>query len=425
MPPSFLARATLVDSTRAPRFGVPVRPFAFDLSKGSWGPIGEVRFTDEQGYVELDLTGSPPVSGLALGLIALRHEDDGHVLAEQWASYAGGSPTIFDFGEVRVWDSPIASLSERPIAGVPAPIVDALDGSATIADLQAQLASAQDQLTSTQAQLGTVQAQLASTQGQLGTVQTQLVTVQGQLATTQGQLTTAQNALAVTQTQLTSTQNSLVATQGQLADLQGEHAATLGQLADLQGQLDQLASTHAGTLAELASVSTELAELQASLGTSTSLEAVVDSVGGQLQATQGRLVANGSPFQLGRVSLSLKVVPSSSTSFGFATIEQLTSMGGEALSTLDLDFSQTAPASAEPPPGAAMPSVVGLTEPAARRRLAPLGLGASVVHQAIADDGDVALAGRVLKQIPAAGATIQPGQAVTLVLGKALAGVAP
>ena len=114
-----------------------------------------------------------------------------------------------------------------------------------------------------------------------------------------------------------------------------------------------------------------------------------------------------------------------STSFGFATIEQLTSMGGEALSTLDLDFSQTATPSTEPPPDAAVPSVVGLTEPAARRRLAPLGLGASVVHQAIADDGDVTLAGRVLKQIPAAGAAIQPGQVVTLVLGKALAGAAP
>lgn len=369
MPPSFLARATLVDPTLAPRFGVPVRPFAFDLGKGSWEPVGEVRFTDEQGHVELDLTGSLPVSGVALGLIALRHEDEGHVLAEQWSSYTGGSPTVIDFGEVRVWDSPIASLPERSIAGVPSPLVSALDGSATIADLEAQLAAAQDQLASTE-------AQLASTEAQLGTAQAQL-------------------------------------------------ASTQAQLADVQGQLDQLEDAHAETLTELAGVSSELAELQASLGASTSLEAVVDSVGEQLQVTQGRLVANGSPFQLGRVSLSLKVVPSSSTSFGFATMEQLASIGGEALSTLDLDFSQTAPASAEPPPDSVVPALVGLTEPAARRRLAPLGLGASVVHQAIADDGDVTLAGRVLKQIPTAGAAIQPGQAVTLVLGKALASAAP
>lgn len=407
MPASFLLHALLVDPLGNALPNVPVRPFGFDLTKGQWGSIGEARTTDGDGNVELEITGAGVVSSAFLGVIALRHEETGVVLAEQWASFHGGDPSILDFGEVRVWDPSLAELSSRTIAGVPAPIAAALGDTTAIFELEAQLAAAQNELAS-------VQGQLSATQGQLSDAQ-------NALAAAQGQLTTAQNALTVTQAQLNITQNTLVATQSQLAELQSAHATTLGQLTSTQGSLEQLQSTHAASLAELAAVTAELAELQGSLGSPTSLESVVDSVGEQLQATQGRLVASGSPFQLGRVSLSLKVVPASSTSFGFATLEQLASVGGEALSTLDLDFAQTAPASTGSAPDTAVPSLVGLTEPAARRRLAPLGLGASVVHQAIADDGDVALAGRVLKQIPAAGAAIEPGQAVTLVLGKALA----
>ncbi len=392
MPATFLLRAFLVDPLRSPLGGVPVRPWGLDVSKNSWTALGEVQFTNDEGHVELEITGSPAVAGPLLGLIALRHEETGFVLAEQWSSITGVDPVILDFGEIRVSEPSLATLSERTIAGVPWPIATALVDAATIADLQAQLAATQDALASAQGQIGTLQGQLGTAQGQLGTLQNQLATTQGQLATTQGQLATTQGQLATTQ----------------------------GQLATAQGALGQLEATHAATLEELAQVSAELEALQGD-GAPTSLESVVDAVGEQLQATQGRLVANGSPFQLGRVSLSLKVVPTSGTSFGFASLEELATIGSRALSTLELDFAQTTPAATEPTPDAAVPSLVGLTEPAARRRLAPLGLGARVVHQAIADDGDVVLAGRVLKQVPAAGAAIPPGQTVTLVLGKALA----
>jgi hypothetical protein len=342
MPATFLLRALLVDPLNNALPNVPVRPYALDLTKGQWGPIGEVGFTADQGLVELDITGSPAVAGSHLGAIALRHEDTGVVLAEQWWSYTTGDPVILDYGQVRVWDPSLTTLAERTIAGVPASISDALDDAVTVADLEAQLAAAQVQLASTQ-------TQLSSTEGQL--------------------------------------------------------AAMEGQLADALGQIDVL--------------NAELEALQSHSGATSTLEAVVANVGSQLTATQSLLVANGSPFQLGKVSLSLKVVPSSGTDFGLPTMDQLASIGGEALSTLHLDFAQTAPASS-PPPDATVPAVHGLTEPAARRQLAALGLGASVVHQAIADDGDVTLAGRVLKQIPAAGAAIAPGHMVTLVLGKAL-----
>jgi hypothetical protein len=373
MPATFLLRALIVDPLRNGLPDVPVRPFAYDLSKNEWAPIGEVGFTDGQGVVEIDISGSPAVTSTFLGVIALRHEETDVVLAEQWWSYASGTPAILDYGEVRVWDPPLTALSERSIAGVPGPVAEALGDADTVADLEAQLATAQGELASAQAQL-------------------------------------------------TSTQGQLAASQVQLADLQGAHDATLGQLADAQGSLGQLQTAHDATLEELAIVNAELAALQASGGGATStLESMVANVGQQLTATQTALVASGSPFQLGKLSLSLKVVPSSGTSFGLPTMDELASIGGKALSTLHLDFAQTTPAAASPPPDATVPALQGLTEPAARRQLAALGLGASVVHQAIADDGDVALAGRVLKQIPAAGAEIQLGQMVTLVLGKALA----
>ncbi len=422
MPPTFLLRAQLVDPLRSALPQVPVRPYAFDLTKGSWAAIGELRITDAEGNVELDVTGSPPVTSAFLGLLALRHDETGVVLAEQWASLATGDPTVLDFGEVRVWDPLLVDLPTRSLAGVPAAIADVLDASQAVAELEAQLAAAQGQLATAQDQLATAQGQLATAQAQLDATQAQLAAAQAAHAATLAQLAGVQGSLAQLEATHAATLAQLAGVQGSLAQLEATHATTLAELAGVQGSLAQLEATHATTLAELAAANAQIAELSAGLGSPTSLESVVDSVGEQLHATQSRLVANGSPFQLGRVSLSLKVVPASSTSFGFATLEQLASVGGEALSTLDLDFAQTAPAPAEPPPDAAVPSLVGLTEPAARRRLAPLGLGARVVHQAIADDGDVALAGRVLKQIPAAGAPLQPGQTVTLVLGKALLG---
>jgi PASTA domain len=417
---TFILHAQLVDPAGNPRVGVPVLFFAVEVSNSARVQLSEEQFTNEQGLVEIEVTDALAAMGSYLASIQLRQADTDYLLTEQLFSLTHGNPLILDFGVIRVWDEPIFELPSGPVIGALQPLADALGTSPDVAALQAELAAAQALSASLQAQLDDSQAQLVASQNAHAAAQSQLTATQNQLAVSQNAHAAAQSQLTATQNQLASVQSQLASTQEQLVASQNAHASTQNQLASTQEQLATLQTAYDEAASQIGVLTGELEALQAGSGATSSIGAVVENVGMQLSATQQALVASGSPFQLGKLSLSIKVVPSSSTAFGLPTMEELASLGGEALSTLHLDFAQTAHASAAPTPAAAVPSLVGLTEPAARRHLAALGLGASAVHQAIADDGDVALAGRVLKQIPAAGMVIPPGSTVTLVFGKAL-----
>ncbi|MEX1367435.1 MAG: PASTA domain-containing protein [Nannocystaceae bacterium] len=200
---------------------------------------------------------------------------------------------------------------------------------------------------------------------------------------------------------------------------QAEHDAALAQLASAQAELADAQTELSSAQTELADAQQQITTLQEQLSGSSSIGAVVENVGNQLKATQQSLRSSGAPIQLGKISMDLKVMPSGDgTSFSFVAPGQ-PGVEGAALSTLHLDFVDQSPVP-EPPAAVTVPDLQGLTELAVRRVASSLGLGVKSLLQAVADDGPVEQAGRAIRQIPAAGAGVDPGTVITVLFGKAL-----
>jgi hypothetical protein len=215
-------------------------------------------------------------------------------------------------------------------------------------------------------------------------------------------------------------------------------ADLLPQIAILVSANNQLSGVNKTLLAELSKAQADIAALQktitelqaefeackARIGQSTTVDSVLQGLGEQLKFAQAALASAQTPFKVGKLSATIKGIPSpDGTSLIFPTLDQLKDIDGLLLSDITFDFAADAEATrlVEPPPGA-VPKVVGMTEVFAARTLQNAGFQSKTSYQTVTapKQGAVSLIGRVIKQLPVAGSTADPGSTITLFVGKAL-----
>lgn len=192
--------------------------------------------------------------------------------------------------------------------------------------------------------------------------------------------------------------------------------------------LTSLQNTH---LAELKAKDSVLAQKDAALqGVQARLDAIekgeVPQIGldrlaqttaDSLKTTQTRLQQDRSGFQLGKVSLQLKVTTGNDGGqVGLPRTSDIEKLGAASLGQVQLDFH---------PPGqnaatgtatqTAVPPLAGYTELLARRKLAETGLRAEVLYQLVLSGDQV---GRVVLQNPSPGTPLAPDSTVMIAIGK-------
>lgn len=179
---------------------------------------------------------------------------------------------------------------------------------------------------------------------------------------------------------------------------------------DYQGQLTEKDL-------ELAAVKQQLEAMQSAEPAPSTITEVARVTAASLEAAQQTLRSARSGFQLGNVSLSLKLMPSGAEGgVGLPSARHLEGIEAASLSTLDMAFYPTpAPAPAPVGEGTGVPSVMGYTEVLARRKLAERRLRAEVLIRVVESAEQE---GRVVLQVPPAGASLADGGVVIIGIGR-------
>ncbi len=148
----------------------------------------------------------------------------------------------------------------------------------------------------------------------------------------------------------------------------------------------------------------------------TNLMDLIEEVAGQLDSVRERLSEEESGYQLGKVSFTFKVRPSSGGyNLALPSREELQS-GGGGLSEFHFDL--TPKEAADEPSTTTVPDVRGLTESLARSRLRQSGLEPDI--RRIAVESAPEQHGRVVRQTPEPEAEVPPGDIVTVMMGQAV-----
>lgn len=145
------------------------------------------------------------------------------------------------------------------------------------------------------------------------------------------------------------------------------------------------------------------------------LASVLQGIGEQLERVEREGGARS--HRLGKVSLSLKVLPSAGgTKVRFMDAKELEG-SASAVSSLEVDFVPCPLPLEAHRAGIELPDLCGDTEAMARRRASALGLSVEIMQRELAPD-DVTRAGQVVAQMPPAGTSVRPGARLTLLVGK-------
>lgn len=177
-------------------------------------------------------------------------------------------------------------------------------------------------------------------------------------------------------------------------------------------------------VAEIGRLREELARANAQLADqgATTLQELALGVGQQLETAAVRLGEGASPLRLSNASLQIKGV---STGTGhalrFLKPEEIGKVGGRNLSTVELEYRVGPGAVARN--ATPLPDVLGSSGQRAIRLLEESGWPCAVREQWVEVPANgPSPDGRVLRQHPAAGTPLAPGETVTLTLGRAAPG---
>lgn len=185
--------------------------------------------------------------------------------------------------------------------------------------------------------------------------------------------------------------------------------------------LEQLRASHTAALAErdarIAKLQTELARAQSRTEAETSLVDLFDTTASQIETAARTIAARRGAYQLGDISMELKVVPGASgAGVSFVPRAELGTVTPEILSRLTFSFTASGPA---PEAGLVdVPDLLGYTRAPALRKLSEAGLEAVWREEMIRPGGGPSQHGRIIDQSPAAGTALAPGGTVTLTLAR-------
>ncbi len=172
--------------------------------------------------------------------------------------------------------------------------------------------------------------------------------------------------------------------------------------------------------ARIGELEAEVQALRSATEAETNLQDLFENTSQQIEAAVRKLGQRQSPFQLGDVSMELKVLPGAKgTGFSFIPRSELAEASPEVLSKLTLQFNPREQPAPPPPPPLSTPDVVGYARRLAARKLEDAGLSAEFREEVVVETGSgPSKHGRVLRQAPEAGAEIEPGRTVVLTIGR-------
>lgn len=152
-----------------------------------------------------------------------------------------------------------------------------------------------------------------------------------------------------------------------------------------------------------------------------SLDDIVQGMQEQLKRTRDRINAR-EDHKLGRVSVEFRLVPDAGGRYRFPQLLDDTGQlkdgtSASALSSLSLEFEDPRPKPPEAPPKRVVPDVSGCTDVMATRLLAAAGFAVEA-HSEVVDRARADREGRVVRQVPPAGAEEALGAKVMVFFGK-------
>lgn len=191
----------------------------------------------------------------------------------------------------------------------------------------------------------------------------------------------------------------------QLLDKSREFTLTAEQLSTAKSRIDTLEANLSKAATEKAALAEKVKQLEANTRTPAAIDTVLMGLGSKVNSSNNRMKAESLPYRLGNVKIDLRGAMSSD---GGSIV-----MGeaGGGFST-ELISEPTSPGET----GVTVPTVVGLTETAARRVLRSVGLRMSSAHQQLAEGAGVP--GQALSQHPAPSSEAEHGSSVMVVFGE-------
>lgn len=164
-----------------------------------------------------------------------------------------------------------------------------------------------------------------------------------------------------------------------------------------------------------AQADSEAATLRAATTREASLQSLAANIGSEAEAANKVMAAGGTAYRVGKLQVTLRgVIGQNGASISLSNPADLARPGaGSVVQDVSIDLiPERAPAQSMQ--GIKTPDVLGLTESAARRALAAVGLRMETATRPSGAGGRFAV-GQAMQQSPVAGTVAQPGEAVIVV----------
>lgn len=233
-----------------------------------------------------------------------------------------------------------------------------------------------------------------------------------QLETTDVKLDPAVTATLLNTKELDTLKARELQLNAQLLDKSREVTLTTEKLSSATSRIGTLETNLSQTVAEKQALAEKVKQMEANTRKPAAIETVLVGLGSKVSSSNTRMKAEALPYRLGNVKIDLR---------GAVSADGSSIVMGEAGGGFSTELISDTQGSGET--GVTVPSVVGLTESAARRVLRSVGLHMSSAHQQLA--GGTGVPGQALSQHPAPSSETEHGRSVMVVFGERKQAAAP
>jgi len=188
------------------------------------------------------------------------------------------------------------------------------------------------------------------------------------------------------------------------------------ELAQASERLETLSKQRSEAAAEAARAREESERLKSQMETQVDAGELYSNIAKQLQQAQSKLNEDGVPYRLGKVSLNLKTLVNGN-SMTLPTLAELDTRNSGIFTDVALEYLPDNSATQSVEPVVTIPDFSELTETLARRLAGDLGLQLEAAYQSVGESGQGI--GQAIRQIPAKGKTLPPGESVLVVFSQA------
>ncbi|MEH6565911.1 MAG: PASTA domain-containing protein [Halopseudomonas sp.] len=187
------------------------------------------------------------------------------------------------------------------------------------------------------------------------------------------------------------------------------------EIAQVSERLEQLSKQRSEAAEEAARAREESERLKEQMHTQVDAGELYSNIARQLQQAQSKLNEDGVPYRLGKVSLNLKTLVNGN-SMTLPTLAEIDKGNSGIFTDVALEYLPDSSTGQSSEPMVTVPDFSDLTETLARRLAGDLGLQLEAAYQSVGKNQSI---GQAIRQIPAKGSTLPPGESVLVVFTQA------